>query len=292
MRKTFEKLPALVQDLLVDLSATFLAAIGVYNFASAAGFAPGGVSGVGIILNFLGLKLFAVDIPIGFWNLALNVPIIIYSWRYVGKNYLLRTLRTVITMSLMMDLVVPHLGTYQGDPFLAAIFGGVFMGAGLAIAFGNGTCTGGLDLVIMSIKVMRPHMSFGQITLITDAIVIISGGLVFGKIDSVLYGFILVYVMTKVLDTITTGANSGKLAMIITEDGDGLGEVIEQKIQRGATILGGKGAYSGRDKHIVLCALSRRQLPDLRAVVKEFDQQAFLIVLEYKDVFGTGFQPH
>ena len=292
MKKIFASLPKLLQDFVVDFIAALSVAIGIYNFASAANFAPGGISGVGIIMQHLVLQWFGVEVPLGVWNFLLNIPIIIFSWRYVGRKYLLRTFRTVVMLSIVMDLIAPLIPLYTGMPLLASIFGGVFLGFGLGIAFANQTCTGGMDLVIMSVKKIKPHMSLGQITLILDFIIIIWGGIVFKNIDAVLYGFVFIFIVTKVIDIVTTGGNSGKMALIITDDGYGLGKEIDAKVQRGATILQGKGAYTGNDKEIVLCALSRQQLPVLREVISDYDPSALLIVLEYKDVFGTGFQPH
>lgn len=283
------KMPPLLRDLLVDFFGTFFVGLGLYNFASVAGFAPGGVSGASLIVQEL-LSKVGLASTLGVLNMLFNIPIIIFSWRYVGRTYLLRSFRTTAMLSLVMDLVCPLLPLYEGAPLYSAIFGGAFVGLGLAIEFGNNTCTGGADLIVMSFKKIIPHMSLGQLTLIIDGVIIVAGGFVFGNIDAVFLGIIFSFFVTRVMDIVMNGALSGKMALIITDDGFGMGKQIDEKVDRGATIIQGKGAYSGQDKEVVLCAMSRQQLPVLRKVIQEFDPKALLIVLEYNEVFGTGFQ--
>lgn len=283
--KLLNKLPPIVKDLLLECFGALLIAIGIYSFAKPAEFTPGGVNGIALIIHY-----FLPWAPIGTLSLLINLPLIIISWRLLGRRFLLRTFRTLVIMAFFMDIVLPHMAAYHGNHLLASIFAGIFTGAGLAIVFSNGTCSGGTDLIIMCMKKVRPHMSFGQISLILDAIIIISGGLVYQNLDAVLYGFIDTITVTFVLDKITYGFVSGKMALIITEDHSEISHAIDTKISRGATIISATGSFSKQPKDIILCALSKQQMPELRRLVSQIDPKALVIVLEYNEVYGTGFQ--
>ena len=276
----------MAKEILLDCIGSLFYAIGIYYFAKNADFAPGGISGVAVIINH-----FFEFLPIGTVSLLLNVPIIIASHRYLGTGYLLRTARTLVISAIFMDIVVPMFGMYQGMPLLAAIYAGVFSGAGLAIIYNNNTCTGGTDLVIMSARKVKPHMSIGQITMVIDGSIIFLGWIVFGNIDAVLYGFLFTAMSTLVIDKMMSGFNSGKLALIISDHSQAIAASISEKVQRCSTKLMAKGSYSGADKDVLLCACSRAQQVRISQIVKEIDAKAFMIVLDYNEVRGQGFQP-
>lgn len=285
-RVSAQQMKALGKVLATDFAGALLLAIGIYSFAYKAGFAPGGISGIAIIINY-----FFPSLNLGFLSLVLNVPLVMISLRFLGKRFLLKTIRTLVIYSLLLDYVVPRFPVYSGNALLAAIFAGVFSGAGLAVVYANGSCTGGSDLLIMTARKLRPHLSIGQITLAMDGLIIISGGFTYNNIDAILYGFLYTAVATIVMDKIMYGFVSGKMILIITEHGQNLGHAIDRAIARGSTIMKGRGSYSGLEKEIVLCACNKQQLPRLRQIVKEEDEKALVIVLEYNEVYGTGFLP-
>lgn len=285
MYKKLENLPPLVRDLLVDFIGCLCASIGLYNFASPSGFLPGGISGIALIIQH-----YIPVLPLGILNLLLNIPLVIFAFFFLGRNFLLRSMRTVVVLTFTLDILAPLIPTYSRNPLLSAIFGGCFVGLGLGIIFSNHSSTGGVDLIVMSLKKLKPHLSLGTITMMIDGLIILAGGFVFGNVEAVLHGVIFTFFVTRAMDGYISGAQAGKLAMIITDHGKGLGSEIETKVQRGATLIDATGSYTGNKKEIVLCALSRQQLPALRQVVTDFDPAALLIVLEYNEVFGTGFQ--
>lgn len=276
----------MVRELFLDCLGSLLYAIGIYYFAKNANFAPGGISGVAVIINH-----FFDFLPIGTVSLLLNIPIIIASHRYLGTGYLLRTARTLVISAIFMDIIVPMFGMYQGMPLLAAVYAGAFSGAGLAIIYNNNTCTGGTDLVIMSARKVKPHMSIGQITMVIDGSIIFLGWLVFGNIDAVLYGFLFTAMSTLIIDKMMAGFDSGKLALIISDHSTEIAKEIGGRIQRGSTKLMAKGSYSGADKDVLLCAMSRAQQARMSTIVKSIDPKAFMIVLDYNEVHGQGFKP-
>ncbi|MDO5737939.1 MAG: YitT family protein [Eubacteriales bacterium] len=277
----------MLREIALDCFGSLLYAIGIYYFAANADFAPGGISGIAIIINH-----FFSFLPIGTVALVLNLPIILGSKRYLGIGYLLRTFRTLVISAFFMDVVVPMFGMYDGMHLLAAMYAGAFSGIGLAIIYNNNTCTGGTDLVIMSARKVKPHLSIGQITMVIDGSIIFFGWLVFGNIDAVLYGFLFTFVSTFFIDRMMYGFTTGKLAMIISEQSTELAKIIGQQIRRGSTRLLAKGSYSGADKDVLLCACNRTQQVMLNKIVKDVDPEAFVIILDYNEVRGQGFLPH
>lgn len=278
-------LKAFGTNLLVDCIGSFFFAIGVYNFAAQADFAPGGVTGIAIIINHY------TDWPIGLCTLVINLPIILLALRILGKRYLLRTFQTVVINTVFLDVISPRLPVYTGNPLLASLFAGAIAAIGLAIIYNNKSCTGGSDLIIMSVRKKRPHMSVGQITIFVDGIIVLVGGFVFRKVDAVLYGFIYSAVMTMVIDKIMFGVVSGKLAMIISTKGDEITAAIGQQLQRGTTRVEGEGGYSKTTRDVILCACRRSEAPMMKKLVHDVDPSALMIMTSYDEVYGEGFLP-
>lgn len=282
---TKENLRRFIINLLFDVAGSFFLAIGIYNFAANASFAPGGVTGIAFIVRHY------TQLPIGTLTLLLNIPIILVALKILGKKYLLRTFQTILINTLFLDVISPHLPVYHGGPLLAALFAGAIVGLGLAIIYSNKSSTGGSDLIIMSLRKKRPHMSVGQITMFVDGIIVLCGGLVFRQIDAVLYGFIYSAALIVVVDKIMFGFVSGKMAVIISVKGDLIAEQIGKDLDRGSTILHGTGAYSRDQRPVILCACSRSQVPEVRKIVKKIDPNALMIVTSFDEVYGEGFMP-
>lgn len=268
-----------------DILGSLIYAIGIYCFASNAEFAPGGISGIAIILNhFLGT-------PIGILSILANIPIVILSYRYLGKGFIIRTMFTLVVSSIFMDVVAPVFGVYHGEKLLSSVFSGALSGVGLALVYLNKSCTGGSDLIIMSLKKLRPHLSVGQITMVIDGMVILLGGVVFRNIDSLLYGFVYTAITTLVMDKVMYGYVSGKLVYIISEEGDEISRVIYDKIDRGSTGIRSYGTYTKAERNLIMCACSKSQVNDVRRIVKSIDPNALCIVSSFDEVYGEGFLP-
>lgn len=273
--------------LIWDCIGSLLYGIGIYSFAAHASFAPGGITGAAMIINYL----FKV-LPIGSLTVLLNIPIILVSLRFLGLGYLLRTFQTLLMNAIFIDLILPALPHYTGNPLLAAIFSGSLSGLGLAILYNAGTCTGGSDLVIMTMRKLKPHLSIGQITMIIDGSIILIGIFVYKSIDAMLYGIIYTICSTMVIDKMMYGFVSGKVALIISENSQEVSAKILNQIHRGVTRIRGEGMYTRNEKNILMCACSKNQIPNIKKIVHECDEKALLIVLESNEVHGTGFLPH
>lgn len=273
-------------DILVDIIGNMLIAIGVYNFAANSGFPVAGISGVALIFYHL------FGLPIGTMTIVLNIPIIILCYKVLGKNFLLRSLKTMLIQWPLMDFIAPMLPVYEGDRLLSAICAGVFAGLGYAIIYLRNTSTGGADFIIMSVRALKPHLSIGKITFVTDLVIVVTGGLIFGDIDSIIYGLILTYILTVVVDKVMYGIDAGKMALIVTDKGPEVAKRIDEMTARGCTFLKAEGSFSRDDKLVVMCACSNKEMYNVQRAVKEEDEKAFLIMMESNEVRGEGFKPH
>lgn len=272
-------------DLLVDLIAGMLIASGVYNFALNADFPVAGFSGIAIILYHL-LKL-----PVGIGTLLLNIPVAIFCYKFLGRNFFFKSLKSIVITSALMDYVAPLLPVYEGSRLLAALCMGVLCGAGFAMVFMRGSSTGGQDFITMSLKKVYPHLSLGSLTFALDMVTIIMGSvLVFREVDGFIYGIIVSYLMAIVMDRIMYGIYEGKMTLIVTEQGEKVAAQIDEYSGRGSTILHGKGSYSGRKKDVVMCACNNKQMYSIKKMVHEIDPKAFTIIVESNEVVGEGFK--
>ncbi|MDD3139261.1 MAG: YitT family protein [Lachnospiraceae bacterium] len=271
-------------DIVVDLVGGMLIAIGIYNFAVNAQFPMTGFSGIALIFFHL------FGLPIGVMTIVLNIPVAIVCYKLLGKNFMLRSLKTMIISSLIIDIVAPLFPTYSGDRMLAAICTGVLSGLGYAMIYLRNSSTGGTDFIMMSIKVLRPHLSLGKIAFIQEVIIILLGGLVFRGIDGIIYAMIVNFILSLVVDKVMYGIDAGKMTLIVTNKGQEVADKIDEFTQRGSTILRGSGSFTHEEKQVVMCACNNKQMNYVRKAVKEVDKQAFLVIMESNEVLGQGFK--
>lgn len=271
-------------DLIYDIAGSILYAAGIYTFAGNGGFAPGGVSGLALIMNHLW------GLPVGTVTLLLNIPLILISYKTVGKRLLIKSGVTMLISTIFVDLVFPLFPMYSGNRMMAALCSGVFLGAGMALFYIRGSSSGGIDFLTLTIKKKKPHMTIGVITMLIDLAVILLGVPVFGDIDSVLYGLLATFVSTVVIDKILYGIGAGTLAVIVTGKGKETAQSIAKNVDRGVTSLNAVGAYTGAERDVLLCACSKAEAYMVRAAVREADEEAFIMFTETSEVFGEGFK--
>lgn len=274
----------LMWDVLADIAGGLFYALGIYTFAKTANFAPGGLSGLALITHHLW------GLPIGIMTLVFNIPVILLSFRLLGKRFLFKSLRSMIMCTLFVDFLLPAVSPpYTGSPLLAALYSGIFLGAGLAVLYMRGSSSGGTDFLTMSVKVLRPHMSLGVVTMIIDLIIILMGWPVFGNIDSVLYGIVATGVTSIVIDKIMYGVGAGKLIIIISDHGQEVADKIANAIDRGSTLIRAIGTYTGSERQVLLCACNKSQAFKVRSAAHEVDENAFVMITETSEVYGEGF---
>lgn len=272
-------------DLAVDVVASIIIAVGIYNFAMNANFPVAGFSGVAIILYHL------IGLPVGIGTIILNIPVAIFCYKFLGKDFFFRSLKTTIISSLFIDYVAPLFPVYDGNRFLAALCMGVLCGIGYAMIFMRGSSTGGQDFITVAIKKVKPHMSLGGITFAIDMCTIVLGSiLVFKDVDGLIYGIIVTYLMAIVMDKIMYGIDEGKMTLIVTEHGEEMAAQIDEYSGRGSTILKGIGSYSKREKAVVMCACNNKQMYTIKKLAKQIDPKSFTIIMESNEVLGEGFK--
>lgn len=279
------KVKEMAMDILVDVVAGMVIAIGVYNFALNANFPVAGFSGIAIILYHL------FRIPVGIGTILLNIPVSIFCYKFLGRTFFLKSVKSMIISSILMDYVAPMFPVYNGSRLLAALCMGVLCGGGYAAIFMRGSSTGGQDFITMAIKKVKPHMTLGVITFGFDICTILLGTiLVFKDVDGLIYGIIVTYLMAIVMDRIMYGIDEGKMTLIVTEHGDEVAEQIDEYSGRGSTILQGMGSYSKKKKDVVMCACNNKQMYTIKKMVRQIDPQAFTIIMESNEVVGEGFK--
>jgi len=269
----------------MEILGSFLVAVGIYNFAICAGFPMTGFSGIAIILY----RLF--HLPVGMTTILLNIPVSFFCFRMLGRDFFLRSLRCMVISSVMMDAVAPLLPSYQGSRLLAALCTGVIAGLGYALIFMQGSSTGGMDFITLSVKVKKPHIPLGKIVFLADAGIILIGGIIFRDMDGIIYGLIVTYLFSRVVDKTMYGVNAGKLALIVTSKAALVTDTIQQCCGRGSTILSGRGGYRKEERFVVMCACNNKQMYPLQQAVRLTDPECFLIILESNEVHGEGFHP-
>ncbi len=271
------------RQLLTEILGSILIAAAIYNFALNANFPMTGFSGISIILYRL------IRMPIGLSTILLNVPVTIICYKLLGKKFLVSSLRCMLISSIFMDYLAPLFPVYEGSRLLAALCTGVIGGVGYAIIYMQNSSTGGMDFITMSIKAINPHIPLGKIVFITDTAIVMVGGIIFRDIDGIIYGLIVSFLFSTVIDKMMYGINSGKLALIVTDHGQKICNVIDECIQRGSTILEGQGGFHGDKKQVVMCACSSKEMYAVQNAVTEADPNSFTIILESNEVHGEGF---
>lgn len=274
----------IIQDTLFEIAGSFLIATALYNFAVKAEFPMTGFSGIALIIYRL------TGFPIGITNVLLNIPVALLCYRRLGHGFFLRSLRCIAISTLMIDYVAPLLPVYEGERLLAALCTGVIGGLGYALIYIRNSSTGGSDFIVMAIKAARPHLEMSQIIFLSDALVVIVGGIIFRDPDGVVYGFIINYLYGVMVDKLMYGLNSGKLALIVTGRGDDMATLIDRVADRGSTVIHAHGGYTKAEKSVVMCACSSKQLYAAEKAIRQLDPECFMVILNSHEVLGEGFK--
>ncbi len=245
---------------------------------------PGGVTGVATLLNFL------FHIPVGIAIVLMNLPLFVASWRKLGREFTLRTMLVTTLSSAIIDLTAPFLPVFTGDMVLTALFGGVLSGAGLGLIYMRGATTGGSEIAARLLERKLHHIPIGRLILLVDAVVVIIAAIVYRNVESALYAMVLIYVSTSVMDGLIYGSEKGKMLLIMTKQEQAVTQKILEVMARGVTKLNATGAYTGDQQQVLLCAVRRSEVYQLRLLVQESDPNAFIIVVSTDEVLGEGFK--
>lgn len=277
----------LALDFLGYVAGAFIYAIGLVCFLKPANIAPGGVSGITIILNYIWEW-----IPLGTANLIINIPLIILAWFYLGKRFTIKTLVALALSSFMTDLVVtPLFPIYAGDRLLGSVFGGVLVGVGLGLIFWRGATTGGTEIVSGLLRLKFPQVSMGKALMLVDCAVLASSMLVFKNLESGLYGIIALFVISKAIDLIVYGVDQGNMVTVVSDKNPEITKRILEELDRGVTLLSGKGGYTGQEREVLICAVRKSEFARLKSIIREEDHNAFVVTTEAGEILGQGFKP-
>lgn len=271
-------------DILYDILSGFLQAIGLHCFIDSIDIAPGGATGMAILLNRF------TNLPIGTLTFMINVPLLIASWIWLGKSRTLKTFKTVAILTFILDFIVtPYIPIYTGDKLVSCIFGAVMVGASLAVVFMRGSTTGGGDIMAKLLQKFRPHMQTSTAVMLTDLVIIAASMVVFRNIESGLYGLINMVLGSYVIDMILYGTNKSTMMTVMSSHNQEIAEGLMKELERGVTFYKSRGAYSNREGEALVCVVDRKQFYKAKKIVYDIDRSAFMIVSEAKEVYGEGF---
>jgi len=258
-------------------------AVGFAFFLQPNDMSPGGISGLALVITeLLGFG------SVGSLSILINLPLFILGGLKIGKRFFAGSLLGMLLSSVLID-VFSMLGMPPVEPLLGVLYGGVLCGLGLGIVFVSGTSTGGSDILVRLLKLRYRNVPIGQISMGFDIIVVVLTGLVFRDVTKALYTGITVFLCGKVIDGVVYRFDYSKVALIISSEYEAIAETIGRRLDRGATFLHAEGSYSHNQTKVVLAAVKKQQLAELKELVVELDPNAFIIVQEAHQVLGDGF---
>jgi uncharacterized membrane-anchored protein YitT (DUF2179 family) len=284
MTKNSDTIRRLLRDIIyICLGAVFLG-LGLVFFLVPNKIATGGVAGLAIVVHYL------TNFPTGLSMLILNIPLLIIGLVYLGKKFLLRTIFAIAMASFFIDFFAINLNLHRltDQLMLATIYGGVFVGIGLALVFKADASAGG-GTVIARIVSQKTRFKTGQVLFGIDIFVITSAAITFKNVELALWGFLTIFIASQVVDLVLTGKPFAKVVHVVSQEFQEIGERIITDLGRSATILEAKGLYSGENKKMVMIVVDSSQIYRLRDIVRHCDPNAFMIVSDAREILGKGF---
>lgn len=258
-------------------------ALSIVLFLEPCSIVAGGVTGLATLFHLLNR-----NIPIGMISIAINLPIFLLGLKYVGKNFIIKCLITVAVLGVTTDILA-FLPPMTDNPILAALYGGICQGIGIGLFVRFEFSSGGTELFG---RLISKWFKIGNIPVcvgLCDALIVISGAIVLQTADNILYALIVVFVSTKLSEVILVGFEKSKLCVIISDKGEEISATLIAKSPRGVTMLDGEGMYTQKPHDVLLTCVKNRQLTQLRQIVRDVDEHAFVIITDASEVRGQGF---
>jgi len=273
-------------DYLLILLGALVQALSLRLFLIPSELVSGGISGLAQLINHY------TSFPIGLMVLLGNIPLFILGWRFLGgPRFAVRTILSIVAFSVFTDGLTFFLlaGGVTDDMVLSTLFGGLMLGVGLGIVYrGRGT-SGGTDILGRLLN-RYTGMTISQAYMITDSLVVLGAGFVFGWTNA-LYGLVLIYVSGIAAEVALQGTNVVRTAMIVTTKTDVIAKKVMDDLERGVTILSGKGGYTGEPRQVIYCTVSRMEVNRLKMLVHDIDPKAFMVIGQAQEALGEGFMP-
>ena len=242
--------------------------------------APGGLTGVATILNYL------AGWPVGITALVLNIPLFLIGYRTMGKVFAFRSLVATALFTILIDIL--PLKPVSEDPLLGTLFGGVVLGIGLGLILRGGATTGGSDMVARMVHRRFSFITVGMFLFALDFLVVLAAAIFIGGTQA-LYAMIDIYVCGRVIDAVMVGFGGNKACFVMTDAWQKITGRVLNEIERGCTLLEAKGAYSGTSRPVVMCVMSRQEMTALKRIVQEEDEKAFMFITDAHEALGEGF---
>ena len=280
-----KKIRRWVIDILVMILAAAIYSLGIHIFISPNDIAPGGVTGIAIILT----KFWGISV--GTLIFLLNIPLIIAGFILLNKTTMIKTMISVAMITVFTNLAemfVPVYDASGGNGVVAAIFGGAAMGIGLGLGYNRESTSGGTDILTKIIGKYHTDFKLGAIQAVLDCVVVAAGFAVFGNVNNVLFAAIAIFVQSKLTDTIVYGSQESRFMLIFSENYKTIAEEI-LKQSNGVTLFKGEGAYSGNERQVLATAVHRSNYSKVKRIVKTADPKAFVITTSANEVYGEGF---
>lgn len=277
------KIYTFLKDLFFIVIGCLFAAIGTGSFLLPNQLSSGGFAGIATIVYYF------YEINMATTIIALNIPLFIIGFFKLGPKFILKTIFATILYSVMIDYFELNTQIIE-DRFLASIYGGIFIGIGLALVLKANTSTGGTDLIAHIAQNYKINLKMSTIITLVDAIVIISNLFAFKNLEIGLYSVIAIYIIGKMIDVVFEGINFCKVIYIVSDKYEELVEIINMQIKRGATGLYGKGSYTHKNKMVIMCVSKRNDIEKIKNISKQIDPSAFIIVTDAREVYGLGFK--
>lgn len=274
-----------IKSVVLVVLGAVIYSVGTQYFVVPTQIAPGGAVGIALMINHL------TALPIGTLTLLINLPLLVLAWFYLSRQFTVRTAIATVLVTIILDFIVtPICPQYAGDRLLSSVYGGIVVGVGMAFIFLAGFTTGGTDIAGYLLQKKFPHYSIGHALMIIEGIILVMSIFVFQDVDAGLFGLISVYVQTKVIDMILYGSDAGSQAIIVTKHPQEIADRVIQELERTATILPAKGAYSGNPIDVVLCTVRKSEFVRLKRIISQCDPSAFVMANETSEVLGLGFK--
>lgn len=280
-----KKAKRILKNYIIITIASVIYAVAISLFLDPNSLAPGGVTGIAIILNRI------IGVETGTLILLLNVPVLILgAWKF-GGGFILSTLYCTVLSSVLTNLMAP-VGAVTEDPLLATLAGASLMAVAMGWIFKAGATTGGMDIVVKVLRLKVPHLKTGSLYLFIDATVVTASAFVFRDIDRALYAGVVVFIASILLDLVLYGRDGAKLIYIISDHSEKITARILEELDIGVTYVKGTGAYSGKEKNVIMCVIKKQLAPKAEEIVKEEDPLAFMIVTSATEIYGEGYKSY
>ena len=262
---------------------TILYAFGISVFLDPNEIAPGGFIGISVILSH------TIGLYTGTWYLLLNIPVILLGRRAFGNKFIVKTAFVIILNSMLTNMF-GKIDAITDDLFLASVAGSLLIGTGLGFILKTGATTGGVDIIIRFIRIKHPELKISTLFVIIDTIIVTVSGIVFKDFNIAMFAFITAVLNGRVMDYILYGSDEARLVYIISDVPKKVLKRVLSEMEAGATLLSGQGAYSNKNKKIIMCVVKKRKSILLQTIVKEEDKNAFIIITSANEIYGEGYK--